>query len=69
MRSDWVLDVLADLRSFAHVNGLPKLAEQLDDTALIAMAEFASRDERSAPSGHAADTNKTGGHIVLVGRS
>lgn len=69
MRSDWVLDVLADLRSFAQANDLPKLAEQLDDTALIAMAEFASRDERSAQHGHAAGTNKIGGHSVLVGRS
>lgn len=69
MRSDWVLDVLADLRSFAQANDLPKLAEHLDDTAIVAMAEFASRDERSAQSGHAGDTEPTGGHPVLAGNS
>jgi hypothetical protein len=42
MRSDWILDVLADLRTFALSIDLPALAEQLDDTALVAMAEIAS---------------------------
>lgn len=40
MRSDWIVDVLADLRSFADANALPLLAEQLDDTALIAAGIF-----------------------------
>ncbi len=48
MRSDWILDVLADLRSFAQANDLPRLAEHLDDTALIATAEIAMKNERSA---------------------
>ena len=42
MTSDWILDVIGDLQAFARTNGLPGLAEQLDDTALIAMAELAS---------------------------
>ena len=41
MESDWILDVLSDLRTFATSNDLPKLAAQLDDAALIAMAELA----------------------------
>lgn len=67
MRSDWVLDVLADLRSFAEANALPLLAEQLDDTALVAIAEIASRDERSAKQIDVGKTDETGGHLVLVG--
>lgn len=42
MQHDWILDVLADLKTFAKSNGLPTLAEQLDDTTLIAAAEIAS---------------------------
>jgi hypothetical protein len=45
MKSDWILDVLTDLRTFARANGLPALAEQLDDTAIVAMAEIAERAE------------------------
>ena len=55
MTNDWILDVLTDLRSFARANGLPKLAEQLDDTALLAACELASmpegRDVRGANEG------------------
>jgi cytochrome c553 len=42
MRSDWILDVLTDLKTFARANGMPALAEQLDDTAIVAMAEIAA---------------------------
>ena len=45
--NDWILDVLADLKSFAAANGLGALAEQLDDTKLIAAAEIASQDEKA----------------------
>ncbi len=45
MQRDWILDVLADLEAFSSANGLPKLAEQLADTKLIAAAEIASQSE------------------------
>tara|TARA_B110000879_G_scaffold202003_1_gene277795 strand:+ start:1298 stop:1516 length:219 start_codon:yes stop_codon:yes gene_type:complete len=67
MRSEWVLDVLADLRSFAEANALPLLAEQLDDTALVDMAEIASKDERSARQIDVGEAENIGGHPVLVG--
>ena len=35
-----MIDVLADLRSFAEANRLPALAEQLDDAIMIAAAEL-----------------------------
>lgn len=69
MRSDWVLDVLADLRSFAQANDLPLLAEHLDDTAHVATAEFAARDERSAQSGHVGESKQTGTDPVFAGSS
>lgn len=47
MRNDWILDVLADLKTFAQSNGLSVLAEQLQDTALVAAGELASKGEGS----------------------
>jgi hypothetical protein len=67
MRNDWIIDVLADLRRFAEANDLPLLAEQLDDTALVATAEIVARDEGPAKRVHAGDTNETGAHPVRLG--
>ncbi len=50
-QNEWILDVLSDLNAFAVANGLSALAEQLDDTRLIAAAEIASsKDEAYAPA-------------------
>ena len=43
MRNDWILDVLTDLRTFARENGLPNLAEQLDDAQQVAVEEICRR--------------------------
>ena len=53
MTNDWILDVLADLRTFAQENDLPSLAASLEDTSLIAAAEITSAETgvRSAPRG------------------
>ena len=40
MGQEWILDVLADIRSFAVNNRMPQLAEQLDDAMLVAAAEM-----------------------------
>lgn len=49
-QNEWILDVLSDLNAFAVANGLSALAEQLDDTRLIAAAEIASlKDEAQTP--------------------
>ena len=42
MKNEWILDVLSDLRNFAHNNGFSVLAEQLDDTKLVAASELTS---------------------------
>ncbi len=55
-KNEWILDVLSDLNAFVVENGLTALAEQLDDTKLIAAAEIASaKHEARAP----ADGNTT----------
>ena len=43
MGHDWIIDVLTDLKTFAKANDLKALADQLDDTQLVAKAEIASR--------------------------
>lgn len=49
MKQDWILDVLNDLKAFARDNGLPTLAEQLDDTAIVALSEIsAAKDCQNA---------------------
>jgi hypothetical protein len=64
MKYNWILDVLADLKTFAHANGLEALAEQLDDTQLIAATEIVSKAERASAQSHgdeAAVGTDTGG--------
>lgn len=50
MHNEWILDVLADLKSFAEQNGLSVLAQQLGDTELVAASELALTGK-----GHIAD--------------
>ena len=51
MQQDWVIDVLADLRIFARQNGLPSLAEQLDDTILLAASEIGRKRQGAGVAG------------------
>ncbi|MEM9707167.1 MAG: hypothetical protein AAF871_00115 [Pseudomonadota bacterium] len=44
MMNDWIIDVLADLKTFADKNDLPSLAAELEKTALVAAAEIASSE-------------------------
>ena len=67
MRSDWIIDVLADLRRFAEANDLPLLAEQLDDTALVATAEIACKGREACKARTCWGTNETGAHPVRLG--
>ncbi|MFT6076613.1 MAG: hypothetical protein ACJAZ1_003549 [Yoonia sp.] len=48
MGHDWIIDVLADIRSFAEQNEMPFLCEQLDDAMLVAAVEVAARRRFSA---------------------
>ncbi len=53
MSHDWIFDVLADLRSYAERNGLPRLAEKADELLDVARDEIgglAGQDEGGTPS-------------------
>ena len=43
MDDDWILDVIADLKTFAQANDLPFLAVSLNDALRVAQIELASR--------------------------
>lgn len=43
MAHDWIIDVLTDLKAFANANGLPALAERLEETNIVAQIEIASQ--------------------------
>jgi len=47
MKNDWILDVLTDLKSFAHMNSLPQLADRLSDVADLAALELASAEGKA----------------------
>ncbi len=44
MQHDWLIDVMADLRTFADAKGLRASAAALDDALLVTLAELTSRD-------------------------
>ena len=45
MGQKWIIDLIADLRSFAYKNGLPLLARQLDATSTVAQEKLAAMSE------------------------
>lgn len=49
MGHEWIIDVLADLKSFAKQNDLPVLAVQLEETSLVASAEIGTMVGKSSP--------------------
>ncbi len=51
MSHDWVLDVLADLRSYALRNGLPQTAAQAEVTLRVARDEIRSTGSDPGASG------------------
>ena len=57
MGHKWIIDVLADLESFAHQNDLPSLAGELRKTAFVASAEIAALAE-GAPTGVQMDADR-----------
>ena len=47
MANGWIIDVLADLETYANKNGLPTLSRHLEDTTLVAVKEIASLDRKA----------------------
>lgn len=65
MKNEWILDVLADLKTFAKANGMPSLAEQLADTADLAAIEISSVEKRARTVN--GDEHKFGGYSAQAG--
>lgn len=59
MGNKWIIDVLADLTTFAHSNGLELLASQLEQTSQVATAEIASVSDKALCAEYY-DENQTG---------
>jgi len=45
MNSEWMIDVLADLRKFAQKQAMLELAEHLDDAIMLATVEIKNHNE------------------------
>jgi hypothetical protein len=52
MGQRWIIDVLADLKTFAERNDLPLLAAELEECAQVAVSEL-SLDQVMRPGGDA----------------
>lgn len=48
MGNDWIIDVLADVRTFARRNDMPQLCAQLDEAMLVAATEVSDLRQRRA---------------------
>jgi hypothetical protein len=40
MRHNWIFDVLSDLHAYAERNGLPELAQKIEEARLLARVEI-----------------------------
>ena len=59
MSNEWILDVIADLRRFADLNNMPRLAVQLDQSAATAQVELDLANARTS-AGELATNAKLG---------
>lgn len=51
MTHSWILDVLADLRAYAHAHDLRAVSDQLDDALNVAVAELNAASRASETAG------------------
>ncbi len=56
MQFEWIIDVMADLRSFAQKNGLPDLDAHLAEGVEIVTAELLRREAAADATDVASDT-------------
>jgi hypothetical protein len=49
MAHEWIFDVLQDMRSYSHKNGLAALAVQLDETLRVARTEIGPGPKAPSP--------------------
>ncbi|GGA23713.1 hypothetical protein GCM10011498_25770 [Amylibacter cionae] len=58
MSQEWIISVLKDLKNFANQNQLGRLAEQLDDTIHVAVAETTTKARNIAAAEGDAKSNR-----------
>jgi hypothetical protein len=46
MEKDWIISIILKLKDFAQYNGLPQLAEHLDDAAVVGLMELGFETDR-----------------------
>lgn len=51
MGNKWILDVLADLRTFAEENDMPRLVDQIELASIVAAAEIVTVSDFDGPIG------------------
>jgi hypothetical protein len=59
MTNDWIIDVLMDLKKFSANNKLDHLAENLDNTIMIAMSELSMPEPSIHPVVGEIDSSRT----------
>lgn len=65
MSLEWMIEVLMDLKNFARANGLTGLAEQLDDSILIAASELKQNAKaKAAASAHERQDHRSPGKFA-----
>ena len=69
MGHKWIIDVLADLKSFAQANDLALLADQLEQTANVALAEITSKSAGVPLAAVCNDDDKVGQVYQKTGAS
>lgn len=58
MKYDWILDVLADLKTFAQTNDLKILADQLEETRQVAAIEIVGVSDTTGLVAHGDDPSE-----------
>ena len=50
MSQDWIVEILTDIRKFAHKEGMLTLAETLDDAIIVAAREIRAHAASCKPA-------------------
>lgn len=48
MEKDWIISIISDLKDFAQYNGLPQLAEHLEDAVVVGFMELDFETDRGS---------------------
>ncbi|WP_292024763.1 hypothetical protein [Maritimibacter sp. UBA3975] len=65
MPHEWLIDVLTDLKAFAHAKGMGASADALDDASLIVLAELDSL-ARAKAAAAAGEHEGTAGSVTYL---